>query len=225
MSPSGCPGGSTTTPVSRSRCPDDGGLRRRHARSPPPARRGTPTSSVRCDPSRRRTPRSTTRASTAWVSAPLSSPVGQWIETRFAERELVRRVSVWFDTSGGADVTEGAPEHRRRFDDGAGRRGRPRAGRGAARRRHHVRADDRARSARGQQPGSAGRLRHRWARTAARAPRPGRRRLRDERLSGRRGAASRLRADRDGRLGAPGVARHRRRRPPGSTAPSASARR
>ena len=43
---------------------------------------------------------------TAWVSAPLSSPVGQWIETRFAEHELVRRVSMWFDTSGGADVTK-----------------------------------------------------------------------------------------------------------------------
>jgi arabinofuranan 3-O-arabinosyltransferase len=43
---------------------------------------------------------------TAWVSEPLSSPVGQWIEARFTEYERLGTVNLWFDTTAGAAVTE-----------------------------------------------------------------------------------------------------------------------
>ena len=42
---------------------------------------------------------------TAWVSAPLSRPSGQWVEARFEEPVAITTVSLSFDTFSGAHVT------------------------------------------------------------------------------------------------------------------------
>lgn len=43
-------------------------------------------------------------ALTAWTSAPFSKPVGQWIQGDFDEPREVGPLSLWFDTTSGADV-------------------------------------------------------------------------------------------------------------------------